>query len=152
MAAEVFAIAPAVIKSWWMWLVLIPVVIVIAAMGAAFYAIQTTRTATIEIGSDELLIHAGFYSRTIALADLDIDAARTIDLKAEPSFRPKWRTNGVGLPGLQAGWFRLRNKEKALLLLTDPSAVAYVPTRQGFSLLFSLPDPKAFLASLRNAS
>ena len=33
--------------------------------------------------------------------------------------RPGLRTMGTGLPGYRAGWFRLRNGEKALLYLTE---------------------------------
>ena len=42
-----------------------------------------------------------------------------------------------GLPGFRAGWFRLRTNEKALVLLTDPFGVTYLPTREGYALLIS---------------
>jgi len=62
------------------------------------------------------------------------------------------RTRGTGLPGYSAGWFRLRNGEKALCFLTDRSRLAYVPTRAGFSVLLSVllsvERPDAFLAAL----
>jgi hypothetical protein len=34
-----------------------------------------------------------------------------------------------------AGWIRLKNDEKALVYLTGRTAVLYVPTRQGYSIL-----------------
>jgi len=43
--------------------------------------------------------------------------ARRIDLAASPELQPRRRTLGTGLPGYQAGWFRLKGGEKA-----DPEA------------------------------
>jgi hypothetical protein len=59
---------------------------------------------------------------------------------------------GTGLPGYRAGWFRLRNGEKALLYLTDANRAVYIPTTAGYGVLFSPVDPEAFLAALANVS
>ena len=59
---------------------------------------------------------------------------------------------GTGLPGYQAGWFRLRNGEKALLYLTDRARAVYIPTTAGYSLLLSPADPDGFLSQLRSLS
>ncbi len=53
------------------------------------------------------------------------------------------------MPGYRAGWFRLANGEKALLYVTDPHKVAYVPTRAGYSLLLSVDRPTEFVERLR---
>ena len=63
--------------------------------------------------------------------------------------QPKWRRIGTALPGYQAGWFRLRNGEKALLYLTDRTRAVYIPTTAGYSLLLSPADPDAYLSRLR---
>ena len=63
-----------------------------------------------------------------------------------------WRRMGTGLPGYQAGWFRLRNGEKALLYLTDRARAVYIPTTAGYSLLLSPADPDGFLSQLRSLS
>ena len=70
--------------------------------------------------------------------------ARTQDL------RPKWRTNGVGLPGYSIGWFRLRNREKALVFLTDRKHAIYIPTTEGYVVLISPQNPDAFVKALRS--
>ena len=59
------------------------------------------------------------------------------------------RRMGTGLPGYQAGWFRLRGGEKALLYLTDRSKAVYIPTTNDYSLLLSPADPDGFLETLR---
>jgi hypothetical protein len=72
-----------------------------------------------------------------------------VDFATEPDLAPKWRTMGTGLPGYQAGWFRLKNGEKALLYLSDRSRAVYVPTTAGYSLLLSPADPDRFLSAVR---
>ena len=72
-----------------------------------------------------------------------------MDLTAEREYRPSWRTNGVGLPGYSAGWFKLSNGQKALAFLTDRTRVVYLPTRAGYVLLLSVASPQEFLRALR---
>jgi hypothetical protein len=74
---------------------------------------------------------------------------RRIDLATSPELAPRLRTLGTGLPGYQAGWFRLRNGEKALLYLTDRGRAVYVPTTAGYSVLVSPENPDEFVAALR---
>jgi hypothetical protein len=59
---------------------------------------------------------------------------------------------GTGLPGYRAGWFRLRNGEKALVSLTDTHHVVYVPTSRGFALLLSPAEPDRVLAAVRRVA
>ena len=56
------------------------------------------------------------------------------------------------MPGYRSGWFRLRDGEKALLYVTDPTRVVYVPTTEGYSVLLSVAEPDVFLSSLRRAT
>jgi hypothetical protein len=63
--------------------------------------------------------------------------------------RPRSRRLGTGLPGYAAGWFRLNNGERALVYLTRPKPVLYVPTTLGYSLLLSPQDPENLLAAIR---
>jgi hypothetical protein len=43
----------------------------------------------------------------------------------------------------------LRNGEKALVFVTDPKSVAYVPTRAGYSILVSVAEPARLLEAVR---
>jgi hypothetical protein len=63
--------------------------------------------------------------------------------------QPTSRTNGIGMPGYSAGWFRLRGERRALLFVTDRSRVVYVPTREGYPVLVSVQRPAEFLESIR---
>ena len=85
----------------------------------------------------ELQMRAGFYQKTIPLEHVRIDSAQQVSLFQRAEYAPRWRTNGIRLPGYRVGWFRLRTGDKALLYLTDPFQVTIVPTTLGFLLLLS---------------
>ena len=93
--------------------------------------------------------NAIFYGRTIRKDEIAIDGARIINLNEEPAYKPALRTNGIGLPGFQSGWFRLKNKEKALLFVTDYQKVLYLPTTKHYSLLISVTDPETMLEKMK---
>ena len=95
------------------------------------------RRRSLDLSESALTIKAGFYSRSINRASLRLESAKVASLFEDRALAPRWRTNGIRVPGFQAGWFRLVNGDKALVLLTDPRTVTYVPTLEGFSLLIS---------------
>ena len=71
-----------------------------------------------------------------------------MDLALSPELTPARRTMGTGLPGYQAGWFRLRNGDRALLYLTDRSKAVYVQTTEGFNVMLSPSQPEKFVEAL----
>jgi hypothetical protein len=80
-----------------------------------------------------------------------VEEARRVDLRGVSEYRLRIRTNGVGLPGYRAGWFRLRSGEKALVFVTDLEQLVYVPTREGYSVLLSVVAPEEFLEALTSS-
>ena len=142
-----FVIAPA--ASRYLWFV-IPVGLLLAGVMLLLVAsVRGSRNSTFEIQPGGLKLSGDLYGRFIPRAELRVDAARRVDLVRDSTLRPTSRRLGTGLPGYQAGWFRLRNGDKALLYLTDRTRAVYVPTTAGYSLLLSPADPDAFLARLR---
>ena len=63
-------------------------------------------------------------------------------------YKPKIRKNGIGLPGYKEGLFKLKNGEKALLYVTDSSKVAYIPTKDSYSVLLSTGQPRELFKSM----
>ena len=125
----------------------------LALLGAIFvlfgWLYLRTKSTSVVVDGDNLRIDAAIYGRTIPLADLRIDQARVVDLRTDRSLAPTLRTNGLGLPGYQLGWFRLRSGERALLALVRGSPAVYLPTTKGYSLLLSPNDPHRFLETVR---
>ena len=146
---ESFPIAPAATKA----VAFLPVLLAVALIPVLVIvgtSLAGARSARFEISPSGLTLRGDLYGRTLAPQQLRPENARRVDLGASPELTPKRRTLGTGLPGYQAGWFRLANGERALLYLTDRSRAVYVPTTDGYSLLLSPEDPDGFLSALRS--
>lgn len=102
---------------------------------------------TLEDGAIE--IATTFYKRRLALADLQLDQARVVDLDERTELKPLLKTNGTGLPRFRSGWYRLRNREKALVAMVGGPRVLWLPTRAGYGLLLQPRSPQALLDALR---
>jgi len=146
---QVFTIAPASTKAIWMiGGVLAAMVLLLGALGAAAFA---SRRARFEVSPEGVRLKGDVYGQFIPASELRFDTARRVDFVATPALMPARRTGGTGLPGYQAGWFRLSNGEKALVYLTDHSRAVYVVTTAGYGLLLSPADPVGFLAALASS-
>lgn len=144
---ETFPIVPGQVRI--LWIVVPLLLLAFGVAGVLAYTFSAARTARFEISPSGLRLRGDFYGRMIPAGQLELDGARAVDLRTVRELQPVVRTGGTAVPGYRAGWFRLRDGERALLYLTDESRVAYVPTRAGYSVLVSVADPAAFLASLR---
>lgn len=96
-----------------------------------------------------LRVKATWYTRASPLADFRLDQARVVDLREHTEFKPFLKTNGLAMPGLAAGHFRLRDLRKAFCLVTDPARVLVLPHADGRLWLLSLQHPQAVLDILR---
>ena len=145
---ETFPMAPAATRALWFVPLLLAVILVpvIALLGGTLVG---ARAARFEVSPAGLRLHGDWYGRTIPSGQIRGQDAKRVDFTTEPELAPKWRTMGTGLPGYQAGWFRLKNGEKALLYLTDRRRAVYVPTTAGYSLLLSPAEPDRFLSAIR---
>jgi hypothetical protein len=147
---ETFPIIPGQVRM--LWLAVPVLLLVLGSLGALLYSLSSAGSARFEVSSEGLRLRGDFYGRLIPASALRLDSARAIDLKTERNLQPVFRTIGTALVGYRAGWFRLRDGERALMYVTDPTRVAYIPTTQGFAVLLSVTDPAALLASLRRAA
>lgn len=130
------------------WVVTLSIIAVCLALTLLFaYIAYSMRNVAVEVRNDGLRIKGSLYGRFIPKEDIIEDGIRTLDLSAERDYKPKIRTNGIGLPGYKEGWFRLRNGEKALLFVTS-DVVVYVPTKD-FAVMLSVEKPEAFIDVLR---
>lgn len=107
------------------------------------------RKTRFEISGKGLRIRGDMWGRTLTWSDLDVAKARIVSFEAEPGLKPKWKTCGTGLPGYAAGWFRLYDKSKALIFLSDKKEAVCVPTRKDFVLLLSAENNSALLKALK---
>lgn len=144
---QTFPMVPAPLKTMWV-LVLIGALLLALLVLFAYVGTASQRTR-FELSSGGLAIRGTLYGRTLPWAALRVEDARVVDLAQDRALRPTLRTNGVGLPGYQAGWFSLGSSGRGLLFLSDRTRVVAVPTTEGYTLLMSARDPEALLVALR---
>ena len=147
---QVFPIIPA--SGGPFWLLGVVGVFLLALLFLFAYLAYSSRNVKFEISTEGLRIKGDIYGRTIPARALVVDKAKFLDLSREKEYQLRWRTNGAGLPGYKSGWFRLRNGEKGLVFVTDPSQVVYIPTREGYSVLLSVARPNDFIQALRQVT
>ena len=127
-----------------LFLVALTVMMAAMAIGFGWMTVSATRPSVV-VSETTLTLKAPFYGRSIDLARIRLEEARVLNVDSSSDVRPTRRTNGLGLPGLGVGWFKLANGEKALVALSSRDRVVYVPTDEGYSLLLSIERPEAFL-------
>lgn len=115
------------------------------------------RRRQVSVDADVLTIAAGINTRRVALADLDLPAARIVDLREHGDLRPLIKIFGTRLPGLAMGHFWLRDRRPAFVLVTDRSRVLVLREKSGMkktgkTLLLSLQQPQVLLDALQKAS
>lgn len=121
----------------------------ILLIGFFAYIGYSARNVKYSVSDEGLRIKGGVYGRFIPRDDIFVDGARIIDLNASQEYKPRFRTNGIGLPGYSEGWFKLKNGEKALLFVTNRSNVVYIPTSKGYSVMLSVEDSEGFYESIK---
>jgi len=120
-----------------------------AALGILVVIALILRRRRISIVGDTLVIAAGLNTRRIAVGDIDLATARVVDLRERSEWKPSIKLFGTRVPGLSAGYFRLRDRSRAFVLVTDTSRVLVLNERSGRRLLLSLVRPQALLDALR---
>jgi hypothetical protein len=149
---RVFGIIPASSGAYtfiWIFSVVIGVILIGVILLLALVGYQS-RHAVFTVNDEGLSIGPGLYSRFIPKEKIDAEGVRVIDINAETAYKPKWRTNGAGLPGFNAGWYKLQNGEKALLFVTDRTSVVYIPTTDNYSVMLSVKEADEFVDLLRD--
>ena len=144
-----FAISPVGTKPLWFFGMII--LLFTALLVFFLWAAWSTRHSRVDIEPAGIRLVGDLWGRRIPFEKLQVDQARRINLHQERAYALKSRTMGTGLPGYAAGWFRLRNGEKALVYVTRHDDVVHIPTTDGYELLLSVDDPDRFLVRLREA-
>lgn len=123
----------------------------LAVIGVLTGLLLAMRRRSVRLQDGVLEVRAGPYRKRLACSELALAQARIVDLGERTELRPAVKTNGISMPGFNAGHFRLhKNLDKAFCLLTQRQRVLWLPLRDGKQhLLISLERPQALLDALR---
>lgn len=86
-----------------------------------------------------------FYKRVVSRSDIDADSFRFHP--PEPLPETAYRTNGVGLPGYLAGWFKAKDGARMFIVYGGSPALSFT-TRDGVRHLVGSADPQRLRAAL----
>lgn len=117
--------------------------------GIALVIDRAMRRHRITVDADGVEVATTFYKRRLGWSELQLDQARVVNLDEHIDLKPRWKTNGTEIPGFKSGWFRLRNREKALVAMNRGPRVLWVPTTKDYGLLLQPRQPQALLDHLR---
>lgn len=80
-----------------------------------------------------------------------VEDIRVADLSAEGGLRPLLRLFGVRIPGYSIGWFMLRNRSRAFVIVTRTSGKAVIfRLRDGKLIILQPEDLEGFVQILRS--
>jgi len=126
------------------------IAIAMIGLAAVFLVVLVKlRKVRFEVTDHTLAIIAPIYGRTIDKSKLRLEESRVVKLANEPALKLRRRTNGLALPGVRLGWFRLASDERALVFIARGEVVLYVPTSEGFPVLLETADAAGLLEALR---
>ncbi|HMB57387.1 MAG TPA: PH domain-containing protein [Arenimonas sp.] len=111
----------------------------------------TMHRRTIQVSDQGIVVRRFPWPRMIKLAELDLAQAGIVNLDERLELQPIFKIAGSALPGYRSGLFRLRDRRRATVLLTDWKRVLVLPKRDGSVILLSPQRPDALLEALRNA-
>lgn len=117
--------------------------VLVVTVAVTLWIVRMTQRIAVTLDDDELTVVTGVATKVFPLSALRANGARIVDFAAHPELKPFLRTWGIGLPGLASGWFRLRNKGKALCILTGRERVTVLKSDDGIWVLLSLADTSA---------
>lgn len=150
-SVKTFALAapPSSLMSPASWVLFVAAILLpFGLAGLLGYIAYSIRNVEFIVSSDELRIRGDLFGRRIPRSILRVKDAQIVNLKTDKARRPYLRTAGVGLPGYNSGWFRLNDRSKGLLFLSDYTRAVCVPTDAGYTLVISPADPEGFVTAL----
>ncbi len=114
--------------------------------GVSAFLLLAMAINRIEVGADTVLIRGGaVYSRSVAARELVAGSVRTHPPAPWPGL--SLRTNGIGMPGYAAGWFRDRDGATTFVVYGGGSAVSF-QTSDGTRHLIGTAQPQQLAAAI----
>ncbi|MCL1143489.1 PH domain-containing protein [Shewanella gaetbuli] len=125
--------------------------ILTAVLGLFTLTLYQSYNSQIHWDEQTIVFDVPLYGQSLSSEDIFLQQAYLADLNQQTELQPKWRSNGIGLPGYSLGWFKLNNGDKALLSVTEQQQVIVIPTNQGYSIMVSVEQPQNALEKLHAA-
>jgi hypothetical protein len=127
--------------------------IVVLLMAGLWIALECLlRRHRLLVDEAGITVATTLYTRRLPWRDLDLVAAKVIDIEEHTGSRPLLKSNGVAVPGFRSGWFRGRDFSRLFVATAGGTRLLRIPTRLGYTLLLQVVDPGLLLDRMRTLS
>lgn len=125
----------------------VPAAILISALVVAviFWLLNSARVTFL---GDHLVVGGGFYKVKVPITDMLLEDVK--ELPSDSPFRLRWRTNGLGWPGLSLGWFTTNQGKRVFAAISSRDHRVYIPLRGKYDLVVTPESTNVFLSTLRS--
>ena len=121
--------------------------VIIALLAAFLFA--TMLLCRMKITAKYVQVGVFPYRTRVSINSVLVDSVEMLPDGEHPRLR--WRKNGIGLPGMQLGWFTTSRGKPVFAATAGKQGRVLIPTRGEHNLLVSCRDPERVVAALRAA-
>jgi len=119
------------------------------ALGVIVFGLILWQVSSVHMKLDAstLVVGGGLYRVTVPMEQIDRSAVRQWTAE-DAGYTPRWRVNGIGMPGFALGWFTSK-QSKIFAAIAREDHVVVIPTTDGYTILASPDDPQGFVDKIR---
>ncbi len=104
--------------------------------------LRVIRRYRVTVENGLLVVQTGAGTQRVALANLRAYGLHVIDLEEYPELETRKKRWAATMPGVNSGFYALRNGERAIVLLTNTRRVSHLRSDiDGLTVLLSLRNP-----------
>lgn len=113
----------------------------------ATYLVATMCMCRLRISSGRIAVGVFPFRKRLPIGDVVGSSARVVDPVEGPRLR--WRKNGIGLPGMQLGWYTTSAGKPVFAATAGRRGRVLIPTRGSHDILVSCADPDQVVSAVK---
>ena len=116
----------------------------------AAFLFATMLLCRLKITASHVYLGVFPYRTRVSINNVVVDSVEVLPDGEHPRLR--WRKNGIGLPGMQLGWFTTSRGKPVFAATAGKKGRVLIPIRGEHNLVVSCREPEQVVAALREAA